>query len=446
MNALPTLDQQYLDFSTKADCVFAKYPQIEPLRHFIFKDLFVQRRTLGSGGCVKHWLRPLLRRAHSRGRLEQADVLIWVEGSRGVIVDTLMPVYREITARGIKTGLVSFRGPDDLPPSTLHFQFPVNSRLPVWANEAWEALCDVVEGLRHRPLARSFKYSCAVLQGFLDELDRILEAVEPRIVLNASTQLVGGAGIVVASRWRGAMTLLLQHGILQPFYIPLLADYMLTWGATSNEALVKLGVPRHRLIALGSPRHDSMGVFPNGNARATLLRSLSLPNKPTLVFFSNGNDLVRNGRAPMECARWLDETAAQYSQDINIIVRLHPNEDGSLYRSCRHLRVTKTTPELSTTLAGCDCVASLCSTVLYEALLYNKPIWQFYADEWPDLADNWKCGLALRVSSSAELSKMTNRMLCEKDASVFEAVSNRVFLNHGRATQAVADFVQTQLE
>jgi hypothetical protein len=148
----------------------------------------------------------------------------------------------------------------------------------------------------------------------------------------------------------------------------------------------------------------------------------------------------------MECARWLDETAAQFSQDINIVVRLHPNEDGSLYRSCRHLRVTKNTPELSTTLAGCDCVASLCSTVLYEALLYKKPIWQFYAEEWPDLADNWKCGLALRVSSSAELSKMTKRLLCEKDASVFEGISNRVFLNHGRATQAVADFVQTQLD
>jgi hypothetical protein len=189
-----------------------------------------------------------------------------------------------------------------------------------------------------------------------------------------------------------------------------------------------------------------MGLSPNGNAKAVLLRSLLLPDKPTLVFFSNGNDPVRNGRAPVECARWLDETAAQYSQDINIVVRLHPNEDGSLYRSCRHLRITKSIPELTTTLAGCDGVASLCSTVLYEALLYKKPIWQFYADEWPDLADNWKRGLALRVSSQPELSEMINGMLCERDASVFEPVSNRVFLNHGRATQAVADFVQGQLE
>jgi hypothetical protein len=446
MNAVQSLDQQYLDFAAKTDLIFAEYPQIEPLRYFIFKELLVQRRSLGCDGYLKHWLRPLLRRAQSRGRLDRADVLIWLESCREVIVDALLPVYREITSRGTKVELVSFQGPDDLPPSTLRFQFPAHSRLPGWAKSAWEALCDVVEGLRYRPLRRCFNYSCAIMQGFLDELDRILEAVEPKTLLNASTQLIGGAGVVVASRSRGVMTLLLQHGIVQPFYTPLLADYMLTWGETSNEALVKLGVPRQRLIAVGSPRHDCMGLLQNGNARAALLHSLSLPSKPILVFFSNGNDLVRNGRAPIECARWLDETAAQYSNDINVVVRLHPNEDGSLYRSCRHLRVTKNTPELSITLAGCDCVASLCSTVLYEALLYKKPIWQFYADEWPDLADNWKCGLALRVSSPAELSKMMNRMLRESDAGLLADVSSRVFAKHGRATQAVADFVQSQLE
>jgi hypothetical protein len=379
--------------------------------------------------------------------LNRADVLIWIESHREVIVDALLPVYRELASRGMKVGLASFGGSDNISPSTLHVQFPARAMPPAWAKDAWEALCEVVDGLHHRPIRRSFYYTCAAIQSLLAELARVLDIVKPKVVLGASTQLLGGAALMVASRSRSVLTLLLQHGILQPFYIPLLADRMLTWGQSSNETLVRLGVSCQRLVALGSPRHDSMAHSTNGSARAALLRALSLPERPTFVFFSNGNDLMRNGNAPLECARWLEEIAARRSSNINIIVRLHPNEGGALYRNCPHLHVTKSSPDLATVLDGCDWVGSLCSTAMYDALLYKKPVWQFYADGWSELADNWKYGLAARISSEDELNEMADRMLSEGiEHFIDEDMRSRVFVNHGRATQAVTDYIERQLE
>ncbi len=100
-------------------------------------------------------------------------------------------------------------------------------------------------------------------------------------------------------------------------------------------------------------------------------------------------------RITTESAQWLETTAEKYSKDLNIIVRLHPNEDDSLYRHCPHLRITKDSPDLAIALDGCDWVGSRCFTVLYDALLFKKPVWQFYADGWPELAKNWREGLAL---------------------------------------------------
>jgi hypothetical protein len=217
---------------------------------------------------------------------------------------------------------------------------------------------------------------------------------------------------------------------------------MLTWGTSSNNTLTRLGIPYDRLIALGSPRHDSMVPQGNGAAREALLRTLSLPDRPTFVFFSNGNDLVRNGNAPIECAAWLEEVAGRNRDTLNVVVRLHPNEDGSLYTRCRNLRVTKNHPNLESTLEGCDATGSLCSTVLYDTLLYGKPVLQFYADGWPELADNWKNNLAMRISSPSQLEHELHRIR-DRDQNgrspAQQHKSRDVFANQGCASKMISE-------
>src|SRR5574339_1061815 len=89
-----SLDQRYIEFRDRTARIFAEMPQLEPMRHFIFKDLLIQRRADKGVEIIKHWLRPLRRRSESKGTVTQADVLICGETRREVQVDALLPVYR----------------------------------------------------------------------------------------------------------------------------------------------------------------------------------------------------------------------------------------------------------------------------------------------------------------------------------------------------------------
>jgi len=442
-----SLDDRYIEFYQTTQSVFATFPLLESLRYFIFRELVVERKARTWKEASKDWSRPIRRRAHYNGQtLERADVLVLIEGLREVVTDALLPVYQELRARGVRTQLVGTGGAANLPESAYYLYSSPRVFPPVWAKDSWDALCVEMKELRSRPLERSFRSFCANMQGYFDAVETLLDQVKPRIVIVASTQLAGGAGLLIKSRERNILTFLLQHGILQPLYLPIIADRMLTWGDSSSETLIRLGIASEMLLALGSPRHDSIAPATHVDSKSTLYRALSLNEKPTMVFFSNGNDFVRNGSAPHECANWLEIAAAKYSKYINIVVRLHPNEDGSLYKNSRYLHMTKDDVSLVTTLDGCDWVGSLCSTVLYDALLFKKPVWQFYADEWPELADNWERGLALRIASSAQLNDQIERIVSSGTIDSDSSVVTRVFANHGHAAQAISDYVERSLE
>ncbi len=442
----PSLHERYLEFHAGSRAVFAQYPELEPLRFFVFRQLLIKGRGDGLKDSAKRWLRPLLKTARTRLDGRRADVLVWVETRREVIDEALLPVYRALVARGISTELMSYdRSTPPAAPARV-FEFPARARSPQWAAEAWEALCDGAPGLCRRDLARSFAHSAAMLQGLYDELDRLLASVRPQVILCAATQPIGGAALMVTARRRGITALLLQHGMPGPDFIPLLADAMLMWGPSSAHTVVSLGLPRSRVLTPGSPRHDSMRPCGDGRARATLLSALGLSDRPTFVFFSQGHDRDGLGDAVVECMGWLERAAARYADAVNFVVRLHPNEDGALYRGCRHLTVMNRAVDLRVTLEGCDWIGSLCSTVLYDGLLYGRPAWQFYADDWPVYIDNWKTGLASRVSSEQHLVDMVSRVLSSGvPPGVDDALIARVFANHGRATQAVADVVSARL-
>ena len=448
-DAMPTavsLDQRYIEFRDKASAVFARFPQIEPLRHTIFREFLIQPRAIDFQETVKHWLRPCVRSSRTQGNFEKTDILVWVEGGRSIIRDTLMPVFHELRGRGGRVRLVSSSGPVDLSDEAVCFQYPAAARAPVWAGPAWEALCAAEPRVDRDFLKRSFHYACANLSSLLTELDRLLEVMSPKVVVAASSQLIGGHGLLVAAQQRGIPTVLLQHGVVQPFYTPLPADVMLTWGRSSCDTLERLGMESHRLVSLGSPRHDSMGRSGNGTARHTLMQKLALSDRFTLVFFSNGNDLLRNGIAPMECAGWLNAIAERFTNQLHVIVRLHPNEDGALYRGYPRLILTDTSLPFDQLMDACDCVSSLCSTAMYEALLYGKPVWQFYADGWPELADNWTKGYARRISSEVDLTDLVTGMLnAGRREEETKGHVQDVFTNHGRAASAVADYLLSQV-
>lgn len=441
---MSTLDERYLDFRDRTARVFADFPQLEPMRHLIFKELWIGSRGAAPGEWLRYLGRRFLRRTRRRGPLEQAEVLLLVEGRRELGWQMLLPLWEECRRRGIRTQLVAWNAAAELPPSTHHLYRVRPETIPAWAEDAWRRLIAVLPELRAATFRRAFRIASATAAGLSRMAREVLDRVDPRVVVVKSNNISGGVAFSTQARSEGRATVQLQHGVPQAFYTPVLEDVMLTWGESSNNILQALGVPAGKLHAVGSPRHDAMTPVPG--ARPRLCASLGLPDRPTLVFFSNGNDLVRNGCAPAESAVWL-ETAATAIPQMNFVVRLHPNEDGSLYRDTPHLCITRDEVDLVTTLSGADIVASVCSTAMYEALLFQKPVWQFCASHWPPLEDNWKQGLAERVRDELDLqSKLRHWLKAPDSRDQWARLAERVFANRGRAAATAADYIASLLQ
>jgi hypothetical protein len=222
---------------------------------------------------------------------------------------------------------------------------------------------------------------------------------------------------------------------------------MAVWGDYSRRQMEALGVESARLPALGSPRHDRPPHAGDPGARRRFLDAVGGDERLAFTFFSNGNDLKRNSKAAVVgCAEWLAAAAAALKEQVQFLVRLHPNEDGSIYAGMPHLRVFKRECDQAATLAGSDILGGLCSTALLEGLLYGKPVLQFYADGWPDLADNWQQGMAERVASADELRRLLERWVAPVErAGVVQRQQQqrcRAFANWGGAAEAIAQHVQ----
>src|SRR2546422_7576401 len=92
MTAGRSLDERYLEYCASAGAALAAYPQLEPLRQYVFKELLVQQRADGWWQHAKHWLRPLHRRARTRTR-PRAHPPIWLPGRRGAAVGGRPPPF-----------------------------------------------------------------------------------------------------------------------------------------------------------------------------------------------------------------------------------------------------------------------------------------------------------------------------------------------------------------
>jgi hypothetical protein len=441
-----SLDAQYQSFRDRTRAAFQAEPRMEPMRPLIFKRLLAQQDGVTPREYIEHITLPLRAKSRTTGVLKRAPVLILLESARDVISDPIIQVCAALKALGVGVQVVSQRGPAQFPEPVWTSPETTAILPPKWAKMGWQSLIALYPELNRRPLYHRFLMQAAYSgQGF-NIVNQILDTVQPKVVLCASTNLTFGATLCVAARLRNTKSLLLQHGIVQVFYTPIVADQILVWGETTVNALKALGVLSSEMVVTGSPRHDSMGGKSLPSTRHALTAKLGLPDVPTLVFFSNGNDLVRNGDAPRQCAEWLEAQGKAFAGRANIVVRLHPNEDGSLYRGMQHLALTKKEASLGETLQGCDLVASLCSTVLYEALLYRKPVWQFYADGWASLATNWEEGLATRVASQAELLAQTEALLTNPSGALTsEETVASVFANHGTSAHATAAYIASRI-
>lgn len=445
-----TLDQRWLEFVRLTAPVVVAHPYFAPVRQPFYKLQFEQRIQVKFGEGAKDLLRIGLYRDGSRIPSGSSDVVFWLHGSREPEVEAVMPLWRRVQALQLRATVVAPpQVLDGLPlpgANAVAFSAPQRFGEPGKWKRVYEDVAAILPEIA-RTSARKLLASLGRQEDSYErEIKRIFTSLRPRLLVLPVDQFLPGGSACVVARQMGIRSLVLLHGAVSAYNAPLTADTMAVWGETSKDQMRALGVPEQRLKVLGSPRHDLLPHSHDPAAQQRLRQRLGCDAKRILTFFSNGNDPYRNSqRAIEECAHWLTSAAERLKTAYNILVRLHPNEDGSLYARCANLRVFKNDCDLGTTLAGSDIVAALCSTVLAEAVLYEKPVLQFYGDGWPELADNWRRGLALRIASGDDLASQLERLCDEKERLALIAQQSRLkealFASAGDATEAVARYI-----
>lgn len=448
-----SLDERWLEFLRRTEGLNARFPFLRPVWQQFYKLEIEQQTGVSVAGRIKAWARPFFRTAESQIPPGEYDLVFWLESARDVLVEAVLPVWRALADSGLRAVIVttdSVAKQLRLPPrETIIFQAPpVRGDEGRW-REAFAGLDAALPGLFGRRAENSLLLLAAIADSLEVEIVRILGKLRPRLLVLPVDQLMPGSSATFAARQLGIKSLVLLHGAVSAYNAPVQADEMAVWGETSKEQMSLLGVQPERLLVLGSPRHDQPPSWHDPGARRRLGQATGSNDLPIFTFFSNGNDLFRNTPAAVAaCAEWLAAAAKQFRAALNIVVRLHPNEDGRLYQKFPQLRLFKDECDLGTTLAGSSAIGGLCSTCLLEGMLYEKPVLQFYADGWPELADNWERGLAWRVASAADLClKLEELRDPDRQRAVLEGQQSRkhlVFANHGQAAGRVAEYIESQ--
>ncbi len=445
------LDDLWLEYVHQTASLYRTYEYAIPMRQLIFKTFLLQEPSLGCGERIKRLVRPFFHRRRTVLSSRPLDHLIYLDSKRSVFRDTLSPVACGLQQHGARVGLLHppgiefFTKGTEIADITMFARYR-RRRSPLW-REFWEALLQIYPNLADKGRYSYFRGFTDMIDAYSVEFKRILEHIQPRRVIVTLDQYPPASVLCIEARRMKIRTSVLMHGAVLPYNFPLTADEMIVWGDIAKAQLEKIGVSANRLVALGSPRHDVLVAEPTTVIQRNLPTILGLTDLPIFVFFSNGNDPRRNGQRVLEeAAAWLEEAADRLGDRVHVVVRLHPNEDGGLYRNKPGLVLVREELSAFETIAGADCVGSICSTAMIEALLVQKPVLQFYARSWPELADNWRRGLAQRITSADELTQYLADLCSQQKETpprmplYSRAILESVFANRGRATEAIVDY------
>jgi hypothetical protein len=277
-------------------------------------------------------------------------------------------------------------------------------------------------------------------------LEQLLERTQLRCLVVCNERLILSGAAIHAARRHGVPTFCLQHGALVDQYLPVIVDTYLTWGAHASAWFRGRGVTA-RLCDIGAPRTDGLATFRKGDRPKEREAS---PDR-TVAFFTQrpGTDLAPEWtlQVEQEFLKLLE------TEGRSLWVKLHPADDPARWEKIaaaepRKVRLLKGGDPYSV-IADADYVGAFYSTVLLEAMLFDKPVFQLnpFGDAVPDYS---RAGGCAPLRDGAELREWIGR--CESDAAFREQVVERqrtytraYFSNLGKASGAFYECLESLL-
>ena len=443
IHRLSVSEHQWLKYVEETRDVFSQFPFAQPLLWGIFYHFYKNPEKRLHIPLL--WSARVIRRqilGKTRIPKTKPDILFWVPREQDRLIKHIVALYKTFTDLGISSFFLgteeAYKNPDlqNIPGLILA------KKLHKVKKEQWNSFVNklsTTQKIFHGLTLRDLGTLPEKVIGYNYEIQKVLSQLVPKALIIAEELLVSSHVLCLVAKRLGIKVFVLQHGAVNGYFMPVNSDYFITWGSISTHHMQQLGLSNDRILTLGSPGHDRFAQIDRSSARVELLKTLSLPDRPTFVFFSNGNDPVRNTYEALEaCKDWLYSAARLLKRQYNIVIKLHPDENGELYLDAdNNITIFKNECDVLSSIAGSDIIGSLCSTVLSEALIFNIPAFQFLGDGWPELVDNWRWLIAHRIKDGQSLVKKLVAV-SNNDRNIRNVDTSIYFANQGCAAENVS--------
>ena len=267
------------------------------------------------------------------------------------------------------------------------------------------------------------------VEGFLNAHREI-----DHIILNSDVHKVSRA-IVLLARNRNIKTYVIQHGstVLEYGYLPVISDYIFTWGRLSNNWFLERGTNENKLITTGTPKMDSIKKYKIHKDAIKKVKNILLILNP--IGEKNVRDFIRIVKE------------ANLDTNYNLVIKLHPgstdnrniveeffkNYDNKIYKK-------ENTHKL---IYDSDVVITTTSTVGNETIAFYKPLVQVKIANTEPSLDYEKFNCSHVVQDAKELENLIVNVdrLESKKANYQQFISDYFYSLDGKSAERIRKFI-----
>ena len=272
-----------------------------------------------------------------------------------------------------------------------------------------------------------------------EAFEGLARAQRPALWITLEDLLAFGKCAAAVGERLGVPTLNVQHGILGAYPYRTGIDVVGTFaafGEVDRQTLIARGADPARIVVTGPVRYDDLRVL--AIDRGAMLRGAGLdPARPVVLFASQpGQRLVTEG-GRRTALRALAEAAAETGAQV--VIKAHPLEDvGALRRLAAEtgLRAPIVEGQLYEWLLASDALATISSTVVYEAAVAERPALLLEWSGNPDVAGYLEAGIGCLPETPAQTGAALRALLSDDGLRAALLEHQRAF---GQANLAGAD-------
>lgn len=289
----------------------------------------------------------------------------------------------------------------------------------------------------------------------IEAFEGLARAQRPALWITLEDLIAFGKCAAAVGERLGVPTLNVQHGIIGAYPYRTGVDIVGTFaafGEADRQTLIARGADPARIVVTGPARYDDLRAL--SVDRNALLRAARLdPARPVVLFASQpGQRLVTDGgrRAALRAlAQAAAETGAQ------VVIKAHPLEDaGALRRLAMEtgLHAPVVEGQLYEWLVACDVMATISSTVVYEAAVAERPALLLEWSGNSDVAGYLEAGIGLLPETPAQTGAALSALLADETLRAAMLERQRAFAQRhlagadGRASERLAALARDLIE